>query len=109
MIKLAATVAVSMALASCTAPMVPTDCGRQAFRCGAVSDVKFCESVALDVEGSDCTSLGVEPSKPFCYATRARCVHADYAVKGRDCKVLRYQPVREWSECSLGTPTFIEP
>jgi hypothetical protein len=94
------------ALSSCTTFMHPVTCGAGRFRCGPKSDVKFCENVALAVQGSDCPSLGLAPSKRFCFVSKEQCVHTSYAVKDRDCVIVRYKPVQEWSECSEGTPTF---
>jgi hypothetical protein len=98
--------AAAAALSSCTTFMHPVTCSGGAFHCGPASDVRFCESVALVVEGTDCTTLGLAPHKRFCFVSRTQCVSTTYAVKDRDCRIVRYEPLKDWSECSEGTPTF---
>ena len=94
--------------AGCTTTLRPVKCEGGPYRCFEESrDVKFCESEAIAVEGSDCASLGLAASKPFCVVTSQTCmVQTHYEVKDRDCKVLQYRAVREWRVCSPGTPTF---
>jgi hypothetical protein len=71
-------------------------------------DVKFCEDEAVAVEGRDCEALGLAASKHFCVVKSkdATCADTHYELKDRDCRVKQYQGVREWRECSPGTPTF---
>jgi hypothetical protein len=93
---------------SCTTYVQPTTCDPGSTACGGIHDARFCEYVALSVEGPDCASFGLAESKPFCVVT-TRCLGTDYAVKDRDCRVRRYQTVRDSmrAECAPGTPTFV--
>jgi hypothetical protein len=92
---------------SCTTMIQPVKCEAGPYRCNAGSrDVKFCENEVVAVQGSDCADMGLAVSKHFCVVTSATCTDTHYEVKGRDCNVLEYRSVREWRECSPGTPTF---
>jgi len=93
-------------LPCCTTFVQPVACGPQARACGERHDVVFCESMALAVQGTDCPSAGLSAGKPFCYVSAGPCVHTTYALKNRDCVVLRYDPLGERGECPSGTPTF---
>ena len=108
----ATVVAVAGALVcACTTSMVPVKCTDRPYRCVEDTDVKFCESEVLSIDGAGCDALGLAPSKRFCFVTPAHrtCVGTNYEVKGRDCRILEYRNVREWRECSEGTPTFAAP
>ena len=98
-----------VALPRCTTFVQPTSCKNGASSCGGIRDARFCDIVADEVEGADCELLGVLPSHHFCVVTRSACVHADYAVKGRDCRVRRYEPVRStwYADCPPGVPVFV--
>jgi len=96
-------------LSSCTTAIQPVKCEGGPFRCNERADVKFCEYQAVAVQGTDCADVGLVESKNFCVVTKARCVDTSYSVKGRDCRVLEYRAVRQWRECSQGTPTFVDP
>lgn len=95
-------------VAGCTTHIQPTTCEPGSTACGGIHDARFCEYVATVVEGADCGSLGIAESRPFCVVT-TRCNDTDYAVKDRDCRVLRYQAVRDGyrNECTPGTPMFV--
>lgn len=99
----------AMAALGCTTYVEPVQCEGETFRCGDEQDVKFCESIAVAVEGNDCAKLGIKETKPFCVVSKNGCYETHYAAKEGDCRVLDYRRVREWSECSPGTPTFSEP
>lgn len=96
----------ALSLPCCTTFMRPVVCGDTRFACGEVRDAKFCENVVTSVEGPDCAQAGLSPGKRFCFVSKGPCVHTTYALKDRDCAVREYTPVREWSHCSAGTPTF---
>jgi hypothetical protein len=93
-------------LASCTTFIQPVRCEGGDYRCNEQSDVKFCEYQAVRVEGADCAAMGLAASKNFCVVTHTACVDTAYEVKARTCRVIQYRPLREWRECSPGTPTF---
>jgi len=97
---------VALTLPCCTTFMRPVTCGDKRHACGERHDVKFCENVVVAVEGADCAGAGLIAGKPFCYVSSGPCVHTTYALKDRDCVVREYTPLREWYECSPGTPTF---
>jgi len=96
-------------LPACTTLVRPTACPPGSTACGGISDARFCESVAISVEGTECAGLGIVKSKPFCVVTAGPCIATRYAVKGRDCRVVQYQRLRDSarSECPLGAPMFI--
>jgi hypothetical protein len=96
-------------LASCTTFVEPTTCQRNSTSCGGIDDARFCEYVADAVRGMDCAELGLAPSRPFCVVTFGSCIETSYAVKDRDCKVIRYETVRDSTraDCSPGTPMFV--
>lgn len=73
--------------------------------------MKFCEAEVLSTKGAGCAEVGLAPSKHFCFVTDAQttCIHREYALQGRDCEIADYRDVREWRECSPGTPTFGAP
>jgi hypothetical protein len=98
-----------VALPRCTTFVQPTSCKDRASSCGGIRDARFCDIVADEVEGADCEELGLLPSRHFCVVTRSACVHADYAVKGRDCRVHRYETVRStwYADCPPGAPAFV--
>lgn len=97
------------ATTSCTTFVQPTTCEHGSTACGGIHDARFCERVAIDVEGADCDVLGLLKSKPFCVVQADSCVKTPYAVKGRDCKVLRYEAVRDSmrAECPSGAAMFV--
>jgi hypothetical protein len=92
----------------CTTYVQPTTCDPGSTACGGVHDARFCEYVVVSLEGAECASLGLAESKHFCVVT-TQCIDTNYAVQDRDCKVLRYQTVRDSmrAECAPGTPTFV--
>jgi hypothetical protein len=91
---------------SCTTYVQPVLCEGKPYRCIEALDVAFCEYVAVSVEGSECDRFNLGGGKPFCIVTHDKCPSTNYAVKGRDCRIVKYTAVREWRECSAGTPTF---
>jgi hypothetical protein len=106
---LAASVVTALSLAGCTTTIHPIQCKGGPYRCGEDSrDVKFCEDEAVVVAGRDCAEMGIKPSKRFCIVKREdeTCSDKQYELKGRDCTVKEYRAVRQWRECSPGTPTF---
>jgi hypothetical protein len=92
---------------SCTTYIHPTTCARGETACAGIHDARFCDYVAVSVEGADCASFGVAPSKHFCVAT-TKCLGTSYAVKDSDCRVLRSESVRDGArdECAPDTPMF---
>jgi hypothetical protein len=96
-------------LPGCTTYVQPIECEGARYRCGEHHDIRFCEYIAVSVTGADCTELGLIESKPFCVVTPGRCLDTHFVARDRNCDVRRYQGVREWAECSPGTPTFIAP
>jgi hypothetical protein len=108
-VLLAASVVTALPSAGCTTTIHPIKCQGGPYRCYEDSrDVKFCEHEAVVVAGRDCADLGIGPSKHFCIVKREdeTCSDAEYELNGRDCKVQQYRAVRQWRECSPGTPTF---
>jgi hypothetical protein len=116
----AVAIALAIMLASCTTLVEPTTCSQAPMHvrgkqqgttaCGDIHDARFCDYVATAVEGADCGSLRIVPSEHFCVVTRTSCVDTSYAVKGHDCKVARYEKVRNGAfaeECPAGAPFFI--
>lgn len=106
---LAALLVATLSLVGCTTTIQPVACQGGPYRCNAESrDVKFCEDEVVAVEGADCTDLGLAPSKHFCVVKSQdeACADTHYALKGRDCEVRQYRALREWRDCSAGTPTF---
>jgi hypothetical protein len=107
-----ATLGATLLLPACATPMVSVKCKGRPFRCTDEGmDVKFCESEVVAANGGDCAALGLEPSNHFCYVrpAYASCAHSHYVVQGRDCRISEYLDVRDGSECSAGTPTFVAP
>jgi hypothetical protein len=99
----------ALSLVGCTTSIQPVTCSGGPYRCNENSrDVKFCDDEAIAVEGDSCADLGLAPSKHFCIVKSedSSCSDTRYEVKDRDCRVLQYSAVREWRECSPGTPTF---
>jgi hypothetical protein len=99
-----------MVVVGCTTFVRPTTCTRGLTSCGGISDARFCDYVALVVEGADCPDLGVAPAKPFCVVTAGRaCIDTNYAVRDRHCKVLQYQSVSDGNraDCPPGAPMFV--
>lgn len=94
---------------SCTTLVRPTICDRDSTACGGIHDARFCDYIAVSVEGADCSLLGIVETKHFCVVTAAPCSDTNYAVKDRDCAVLRYQPVSDSfrADCAPGTPMFV--
>jgi hypothetical protein len=96
-------------LTDCTTTIQPVQCQGGPYRCNVGSrDVKFCEDEAITLAGANCAALGLAPSKHFCIVKPedASCADARYELRGLDCQVSEYRAVREWRECSEGTPTF---
>ena len=65
--------------------------------------------MAVSVDGADCGALGIVASKHFCVVTPSACTETDYVVRGRDCRVLRYESVRDriHAECGPEVPMFV--
>jgi len=107
--RVAVTLAALAALAAtaCTTYIQPVRCEGGPFECNEHNDVHFCEYVAVEVQGAECEKVGLRPAQHFCVATPAACVDTTYELEDRGCKVARYQAVRQWRECSTGSPTFI--
>jgi len=93
----------------CTTLVQPTTCEPGATTCGGIHDARFCEHVATELEGRDCAALGLAPSGHFCVVTTTGCRETTYAVREQDCRVLRYETVRDamQAECPPGAPTFV--
>lgn len=89
--------------------MAPVQCEHRPYHCSGPTDVEFCELQAMSVEGADCADLGLAPKKHFCFVMPAHmhCAHTNYTVKGRDCRIVEYRDIRQWSECTAGSPTFV--
>lgn len=102
-------VAATVSLTGCTTYVEPTACTPESTACGGVSDARFCESVAIAVEGADCKRLGIVESKPFCVVRAGSCISTNYVVQGRDCSVLQYESVRDAAraDCPPGAPMFV--
>jgi len=98
-----------VALTDCTTYVRPVACGGEAFRCGDLSEVRFCESLAEAVEGADCAKVGLATSRRFCFVSRGPCAGTRYVLAGGDCEVVEYTRVREGATCSAGTPVFGAP
>jgi hypothetical protein len=106
---LAAVPVAALSLSGCTTTIQPVRCQGGPYRCSEGSrDVKFCENEVIASEGADCGDLGLAASKHFCIVKREddTCADNRYELKGRACTVRQYRAVREWRECSAGTPTF---
>jgi hypothetical protein len=116
-----AVIAMAALLSGCTTFLEPTTCERAPMQpsglrqhgtaaCGGIHDARFCDYVAIAVEGADCNALGVIESKHFCVVTRGACIDTNYSVNGRDCKVVRYKKVSDSTfseECATGAPFFV--
>jgi hypothetical protein len=102
-------VAAAAVLPSCTTFLTPTVCEERSTACGGIHDARFCDYVAITAQGADCAALGVVESKHFCVVTTSACTDTSYAVKNRDCKVLKYEAVRFSGEaaCEPGAPMFV--
>ena len=85
--------ATAVLLPSCTTYAQPATCERGSSACGGIHDARFCDSVAIAVEGADCGALGIVDGKHFCVVTPTSCVDTTYAARDWDCKVFRYQSV----------------
>jgi hypothetical protein len=94
--------------ASCTTFVEPTTCVRGATACGGIHDARFCDYVAISVEGADCAALGIAPARPFSVAAGA-CGETRYVVRDHDCTVLRQRAVRDGvrSDVPSATPMFV--
>ena len=93
---------------SCTTYVRRVTCEGGEYRCNEQHDVKFCENIVVALDGRDCSDVGLVVGQRFCVVTADRCVTTNYAIRDRDCRVLRYAGVREWRDCSPGTPTFAQ-
>jgi hypothetical protein len=98
-----------LAMPACTTFVQPTSCEAKATSCAGIHDARFCDIVATAVEGADCAALGLVPSQHFCVVTRSACIHSDYVVKGRDCRVLQYEAARStwYADCPAGAAVFV--
>jgi hypothetical protein len=103
-----AVIAMAVVLASCTTFVRPTTCARGSTTCGGPSDLRFCEYLAVAVEGTGCAELGIVESKPFCVVRPGACIDTEYAVTDRNCRVLRQEVLRNAArdECPTGAPMF---
>lgn len=96
-------------LMSCTTFIQPTTCERGSTKCGGSHDARFCEYVASAVEGAACDGVGLVQGKHFCVVTNQACLDTNYAVKDQDCKVVRYELVRDRmsANCPVDAPMFV--
>jgi hypothetical protein len=69
--------------------------------------VRFCEYLAVDVQGVDCARLGITAGRNFCVVSPSPCVDTHYELKDGDCNVTHYVAERESFTCTSGTPTFL--
>ncbi len=102
-------VAAAILLPSCTTFVRPTTCKPGSTSCnGEPPDERFCEYVVLAAEGADCASLGMVVSRHFCVVRPGPCVDTTYAVTDHDCRVLRYETLRDSThdDCPPGAPMF---
>jgi hypothetical protein len=97
------------AVSSCFTNIRPVQCAGQRYRCNEHHDVKFCEYEVLDIAGPDCASVGLATSKHFCVADRGSCIHTHFMLKDRQCDVVSYRNLGEWSECPAEVPIFEDP
>jgi hypothetical protein len=111
-VRIAPGLVVGLALAmpllsvACTTFVHGVACGDRERQCGERHDIRFCEYVALEVDGPECERIGLAASRPFCFVSSGPCVSTTYATKDSGCQVVRYELLREWSQCSPGAPTF---
>jgi hypothetical protein len=100
---------IAVVLTACTTYVKPTTCEPGSTACGGLHDARFCEYRALAVEGTDCPSLAIVPSRPFCVVTTQACIDTNYSVKGRDCRVLKYDRMLDTArdECPRDVPMFV--
>jgi hypothetical protein len=77
-------ISAAIATASCTTFVEPITCEQGSTACGGVHDARFCDYVAVAVEGADCTALSVVPTKHFCVVTTGACIDTNYTVRDRD-------------------------
>jgi uncharacterized lipoprotein NlpE involved in copper resistance len=98
-------------LPSCTTFIEPTTCDQGSTACAGIHDARFCDDVAIAVQGADCAALGVVEGKHFCVVTTTACTDTRFAVKNRHCEVLQYRAVRDsmQADCAPGTPMFVNP
>jgi hypothetical protein len=104
-----ATIVSALSFSNCGGFVEPATCERDTTTCGGIHDARFCDYVALSVEGNACADLGIAEAKHFCVVNSARCIPASYSFGDRDCRVLRYQTVRDsWrADCPSGAPVFV--
>jgi hypothetical protein len=100
--------ATAVAVTNCTTFVEPTTCELGSTACGGIHDARFCDYVAEAIEGGDCAALNIAPSEHFCVVT-TKCIDTNYAVKNRDCRVLRYENVLDsaWDHCPADAPRFV--
>ena len=100
---------VAVVLAGCTTFAEPTTCVPGSTSCAGIADARFCQHVAVSVEGADCPDLGIAEAKPFCVVQSGACLNTTYAVEHRDCRILEYDQVRDSAraECPPGAPMFV--
>jgi hypothetical protein len=109
--RVAGLVAITLAaVTGCVTYIEPTSCEPGATACAGIHDARFCEYLATQVEGSACARLGIVETRPFCVVSTGSCVETNYALKDQDCRVLRYEAVRDAmrAECPTGAPTFVK-
>jgi len=107
-VLLAALVLVA-SLSSCVTQIRPVQCSGTPYRCNEHHDVKFCEYEVLDAAGPDCERVGLIVSKHFCVADRATCVSTHYELQNKQCDVISYRSLGQWSECPARVPIFEDP
>jgi hypothetical protein len=96
-------------LSSCGGLIQPTTCELNSTTCAGIHDARFCDYVALAVEGRACAELGVGEAKHFCVVTATRCIDTNYSFSNRDCRVVRYEAVRDSAraDCPSDAPMFV--
>jgi hypothetical protein len=96
-------------LSGCTTSVRATTCTEGATSCAGVRDARFCEYVAIQTEGDDCKSNRIIDRQPFWVVTPTRCTSTTYALEDGDCRVIRYELVRDASrvERNADAPMFV--
>lgn len=59
-------------------------------------------------EGVARGDVSLVEGKLFCFVTSQACIHTNHAVKDQDCKVVRYELVRDRmsADCPIDAPMF---
>jgi hypothetical protein len=102
-------VSAAVILSGCTTGVQPTTCAPGATSCAGVRDARFCEYLAVQTEGDDCRANGIIESEPFWVVTPNRCTSTTYVLENGDCRVLRYELLRDANhvERAAGAPMFV--